>query len=64
MSDDVQLTFEDKRKENFEAGRLELERRRRARLEQQEREAVSLLRFTKNYKGVQRYTAFFGCFTG
>lgn len=34
------VTFEDKRKENFEAGRMELERRRKAIKEQQEREAV------------------------
>ncbi len=34
-------TFEDKRKENFEAGRLELERRRRAIKEQQEKEQVN-----------------------
>lgn len=34
------VTFEDRRKENFEAGRHELERRRRAIREQQEREAV------------------------
>ena len=34
-------TFEDKRKENFEAGRLELERRRRAIQEQHEKAAVS-----------------------
>ena len=34
-------TFEDRRKENFEAGRLELERRRRAIKEQQERAMVS-----------------------
>ncbi len=34
------MTFEDKRKENFEAGRLELERRRRAIKEQQEKIAV------------------------
>ena len=36
------ITFEDKRKENFEAGRLELERRRKAIKEQQEREAVRI----------------------
>lgn len=35
------VTFEDRRKENFEAGRMELERRRRAIKEQQEREAVN-----------------------
>ena len=35
------VTFEDKRKENFEAGRMELERRRKAIREQQEREVVS-----------------------
>lgn len=35
------ITFEDRRKENFEAGRMELERRRRAIKEQQDREAVS-----------------------
>lgn len=34
-------TIEDKRKENFEMGRMELERRRRARQEQLERENVS-----------------------
>lgn len=34
------ISFEDRRKENFEAGRLELERRRKAIKEQQEREAV------------------------
>lgn len=33
-------TIEDKRKENFEMGRMELERRRRARQEQLERENV------------------------
>ena len=35
------FTFEDKRKENFEAGRMELERRRKFIKEQQEKEAVS-----------------------
>lgn len=39
-------TIEDKRKENFEMGRMELERRRRARQEQLERENVC-------WKGVQ-----------
>ena len=34
------LSFEDRRKQNFERGRMELERRRKARQEQQEREAV------------------------
>ena len=34
-------TIEDKRKENFEMGRMELERRRRARQEQLERDNVS-----------------------
>ena len=35
------ITFEDKRKENFEAGRMELERRRKAKREQQEKEMVN-----------------------
>jgi len=39
---DEATTFEDKRKENFEAGRLELERRRKAIQEQHEKAAVSL----------------------
>ena len=33
-------SFEDRRKENFEAGRMELDRRRKALQEQQEKEAV------------------------
>ena len=36
------LSFEDRRKENFEAGRMELERRRKALQEEQERIAVSV----------------------
>ena len=35
-------SFEDRRKENFEAGRMELDRRRKSLMEQQEKEAVSL----------------------
>ena len=34
------VSFEDRRKENFEAGRLELERRRKAIKEKQERDTV------------------------
>ena len=37
----VQHSFEDKRKENFERGRMELERRKREIKEKQEREKVS-----------------------
>lgn len=40
-TEDQGLSFEDKKKENFEAGRMELERRRRALLEQQEKIAVN-----------------------
>ena len=40
-SEDIGRTFEDKRKNNFEAGRMELERRRRALQEEQERISVS-----------------------
>ena len=36
-------SFEDRRKENFEAGRMELDRRRKALQEQQEKEAVSYM---------------------
>ena len=38
------VSFEGKRKKNFEAGRLELERRRKSMKEQQEREAVGVAR--------------------
>ncbi len=41
LSEGSAVTFEDRRKENFELGRMELERRRRARQEQIEKEAVS-----------------------
>ena len=41
-TEDPSLSFEDKRKENFEAGRMELDRRRRALQEQQEKIAVSM----------------------
>ncbi len=41
LSEGSTVTFEDRRKENFELGRMELERRRRARQEQIEKEAVS-----------------------
>ena len=41
-TEDTGLSFEDKRKENFEAGRMELERRRKALQEEQERIAVSV----------------------
>ena len=39
--DSPPLTFEDRRKMNFEAGRQELERRKKMLQEQQEKEAVS-----------------------
>ena len=39
--DSPPLTFEDRRKQNFEAGRLELERRKKMLQEQQEKAAVS-----------------------
>ena len=39
--DSAPLTFEDRRKQNFEAGRRELERRKEDLRKQQEKEAVS-----------------------
>ena len=53
-----QLSFEDKRKVNFEAGRLELDRRRRARQEQQERVAVSLLKSVQSYTEIEAFCVF------
>ncbi len=41
MSEESAVTFEDRRKQNFELGRMELQRRKQARQEQLEREAVS-----------------------
>ena len=40
LSEDSAVTFEDKAKENFEYGRMELERRRKAQQEKQEKELV------------------------
>ena len=41
MEDNPPMTFEDRRKQNFEAGRQELERRKKMLQEQQEKAAVS-----------------------
>ena len=43
LSEDSPVTFEDKLKENFEQGRLELERRRKTRQEKIEKEEVGIL---------------------
>ena len=44
VEDNSLLTFEDRRKQNFEAGRMELERRKKMLQEQQEKAAVSSIK--------------------
>ena len=44
VEDSATLTFEDRRKQNFEAGRMELQRRKKMLQEQQEKAAVSFER--------------------
>jgi len=55
------VTFEDKRRENFEKGFAELERRRAQLLEQQKREAEERLAFEKKEEEKQEKARCFVC---
>ena len=53
-TDEQMKTFEDKRRENFDAGKMELERRRRSIQEKQDREAAEKGRKKRQEEEIMR----------